>query len=76
MKPKHLESISPLRNYYESGNLKSETYLSHLIYIIYRYKDENPSKLISISVNGIEYPPDIELVFDSEANALKLNKKP
>lgn len=73
MKPTRLKRMSPLRDFYKSGNLKSETYLLHMLYIIYRYSDEDPSKLISISVNGVEYPPDIELVFDSEAQELKVN---
>lgn len=73
MKPKSLERMTPIRGYYESGNLKSETYLVHMLYIIYRYSDQEPSRLISISVNGVEYPPDIELVFDSESQELKLN---
>lgn len=74
MKSEYLEKYEPLRDYYESGNLRNETYLIHMVSIIYRYSDSINSNLISISINGIEYPPDTELEFDLVANKLTLKK--
>jgi len=55
----------PLRDYYEgTGTLKSETYLVHMVYIIYRYSRNG--EIVSITINGVEYPPNTELVFDEE----------
>jgi len=69
MKSEYLENLSPIREHYESGNLKSETYLIHLIYVIYRYSDETGG-ITGLTINGVEYPPDSKLVFDDENQKL------
>lgn len=74
MKSEYLEkNFVPLRDYYDEPKtlIKSETYLVHMVYIIYRYS--RSGNLSSITINGIEYPPETELVFDEET--LKLHIK-
>jgi len=74
MKSEYLsKNFIPLRDYYDESEqqLKSETFLVHMVYIIYRYS--RSGDLCSITINGIEYPPDTELVFDEET--LKLHIK-
>ncbi len=68
MKSEYLENFSPIREYYESGNLKSETYLIHLIYVIYRYNESGV--IIGLTINGVEYPPNSKLVFDEKEQKL------
>lgn len=75
MKSEYLDKNSiPLREYYDVSKtvLKSETYLVHMVYIIYRYS--RSGSLVSITINGVEYPPETELVFDEETLQLHIKK--
>ena len=71
MKSPKLAKIEPIREYWENGKLKSEKYLIHMSYIVYRYDKKGNN--IGLSVNGIEYPVDSELIFSG--TTLKVQTK-
>lgn len=72
MKSEYLDkNFIPLRDYYDGTELlKSETYLVHMVYIIYRYS--KLGQIVSVTINGVDYPPDTELIFDESTEKLHI----
>lgn len=64
MKAPYLENFEPERNFYQSGKIKSETYMVHMSYIVYKYAEDGT--LIGLTVNGMEYPTNSYLDFQEK----------
>lgn len=69
MKSPYLEKIEPERTFYSNGNVKSERYMVHMSFIVYKYS-ETTGEIVGLTINGVEYPPDSELIFDKNEKVL------